>query len=76
MKEFSGKWKVKKDGSMIIKWKKRKVEPVNIAQKNQERFMKDYIHNPECPCNNADERGCFLISAKTNKCISCTCEEK
>jgi hypothetical protein len=38
--------------------------------------MKDYIHNIECPCNNADERGCFLISAETNKCISCTCEEK
>jgi|APGre2960657373_1045057.scaffolds.fasta_scaffold414774_1 hypothetical protein len=39
---------------------------------------KDMIdaHAPECPCNNADDRGCFLISAKTNRCISCTCEEK
>ena len=33
-------------------------------------------HNPECPCNNADDRGCFLISANTNKCVSCTCEKK
>lgn len=30
-------------------------------------------HEPGCPCNNADERGCFLISAKTDKCLSCTC---
>jgi len=26
MKQFSGKWKVKKDGTMILKWKKRKVK--------------------------------------------------
>jgi len=32
-------------------------------------------HKPECPCNNADERGCFLISAETDRCVSCTCEE-
>ena len=32
-------------------------------------------HSLGCPCNNADERGCFLISAKTNKCISCECED-
>lgn len=31
-------------------------------------------HAPGCPCNNADERGCFLISAETGKCISCTCD--
>ena len=31
-------------------------------------------HQPHCPCNNADERGCFLISAKTNRCVSCVCE--
>lgn len=30
-------------------------------------------HKPDCPCNNADERGCFLISANTNRCVSCTC---
>ena len=28
MKQFSGKWKVKKDGTMILKWKKRKVKPL------------------------------------------------
>ena len=32
-------------------------------------------HHPNCPCNNADERGCFLISAVTNKCVSCKCDE-
>ena len=32
-------------------------------------------HLPDCPCNNADERGYFLISATTNRCVSCTCEE-
>jgi hypothetical protein len=32
-------------------------------------------HIEGCPCNNADERGCFLISANTNKCVSCTCHE-
>lgn len=30
-------------------------------------------HLPECPCNNADERGCFLISAETDRCVSCIC---
>ena len=33
-------------------------------------------HQAGCPCNNADERGCFLISAITNKCVSCECEEE
>jgi hypothetical protein len=28
MKEFSGKWKIKKDGTMVLKWKKRKVKPL------------------------------------------------
>lgn len=28
MKEFSGKWKIGKDGSMVLKWKKRKVTPL------------------------------------------------
>ena len=32
-------------------------------------------HDEGCPCNNADERGCFLISEKTNRCVSCICEE-
>ena len=31
------------------------------------------MHEPHCPCNNADERGCFLISAKTDRCVSCEC---
>jgi hypothetical protein len=26
MKQFSGKWKVKKDGTMVLKWKKRKIK--------------------------------------------------
>jgi hypothetical protein len=30
MKEFSGKWKIKKDGTMILKWKKRKVKPLTL----------------------------------------------
>ncbi len=33
-------------------------------------------HDPMCPCNNADERGCFLISAETAKCVSCVCGDK
>lgn len=33
-------------------------------------------HEPMCPCNNADERGCFLINAETGKCISCVCGDK
>ena len=33
-------------------------------------------HDLDCPCNSADERGCFLISAKTDKCVFCTCHEK
>ncbi len=33
-------------------------------------------HEPMCPCNNADERGCFLISANTGKCVSCVCGDK
>lgn len=33
-------------------------------------------HEPMCPCNKADERGCFLISAETGKCISCVCGDK
>jgi len=33
------------------------------------------MHDAGCPCNNADERGCFLISEKTNRCVSCICEE-
>jgi len=33
-------------------------------------------HELMCPCNNADERGCFLISAETGKCISCVCGDK
>lgn len=28
MKQFSGKWKIKKDGTMVLKWKKRKVKPL------------------------------------------------
>lgn len=31
-------------------------------------------HLPKCPCNNADDRGCFLISAETGKCVSCRCD--
>ena len=34
MKEFSGKWKVKKDGSMILKWKKRKVRSVKTTEQD------------------------------------------
>lgn len=32
-------------------------------------------HLPECPCNHADERGCFLISAETNQCVDCICPQ-
>lgn len=32
-------------------------------------------HLPECPCNHADERGCFLISAETNRCVDCICPQ-
>lgn len=32
-------------------------------------------HLPECPCNHADERGCFLISAKTDRCVDCICPQ-
>jgi hypothetical protein len=35
-----------------------------------------HSHDPKCPCTNADDRGCFLISAETDKCVSCTCMEK
>lgn len=30
MKELTGKWKIKKDGSWAIKYKKRKVRPLSI----------------------------------------------
>jgi hypothetical protein len=30
MKQFSGKWKVKKDGTMVLKWKKRKVNSLKV----------------------------------------------
>jgi hypothetical protein len=33
-------------------------------------------HDPMCPCSKADERGCFLISANTGKCVSCVCGDK
>ena len=39
------------------------------------RLRKEIEHVSSCPCNRADERGCYLISAKTNKCVSCECEE-
>lgn len=32
-------------------------------------------HLPECPCNHADERGCFLISAETDRCVDCLCPQ-
>lgn len=32
-------------------------------------------HLPECPCNHADERGCFLISAETDRCVDCICPQ-
>lgn len=38
MKQFSGKWKVKKDGTMVLKWKKRKVgslKPLDIFPESQ-----------------------------------------
>lgn len=38
------------------------------------KLRKEIEHIESCPCNNADERGCFLISAKTNKCVSCECD--
>jgi hypothetical protein len=34
MKEFSGKWKIEKDGSMILKWKKRKVKLLEPTDKD------------------------------------------
>ena len=39
------------------------------------RLRKEIEHIPSCPCNRADERGCYLIGAKDNKCIACECEE-
>jgi hypothetical protein len=30
MKELTGKWKIKKDGSWAIRYKKRKVKPLSI----------------------------------------------
>jgi hypothetical protein len=30
MKELTGKWKIKKDGTWAIKYKKRKVRPLSI----------------------------------------------
>lgn len=30
MKQLIGKWKRRKDGTMIMKWKKRKVKPLSI----------------------------------------------
>ena len=39
------------------------------------RGQRNGSHHSDCPCNNADWRGCFLISAETNRCISCECEE-
>jgi hypothetical protein len=32
-------------------------------------------HEPSCPCNNADERGCFLIGID-GCCVACTCNPK
>jgi hypothetical protein len=32
-------------------------------------------HEASCPCNNADERGCFLIGMD-NCCVACTCNPK
>ena len=32
-------------------------------------------HLPECACNHADERGCFLISAETDRCVDCICPQ-
>lgn len=29
-------------------------------------------HESHCPCSTVDYK-CFLISAKTDKCISCVC---
>ena len=40
------------------------------------RLRKEIEHIPSCPCNRADERGCYLIGAKNNKCIACECEEE
>lgn len=30
MKQFSGKWKMAKDGTMVMKWKRRKVKPLTV----------------------------------------------
>lgn len=46
----------------------------NIPYDVDLRLRKEMKHVESCPCNNADERGCFLISAETNKCVSCECE--
>jgi hypothetical protein len=38
MKQFSGKWKVKKDGTMVLKWKKRKVgslKPLDMVNEKE-----------------------------------------
>lgn len=38
-------------------------------------LRKEIEHIESCPCNHSDKRGCFLISTRTNKCVSCECEE-
>ena len=30
MKQLTGKWKRRKDGTMVMKWKRRKVHPLSI----------------------------------------------
>lgn len=37
MKEITGKWKIKDDGTWKIKYKKRKVKPLSILKENNER---------------------------------------
>lgn len=37
MKELTGKWKIKKDGTWAIKYKKRKVKPLSILDTVKEK---------------------------------------
>lgn len=46
MKQLTGKWKIKKDGSMVMKWKKRKDGAGNVRWDiNPDRwsFSHEYI---------------------------------
>jgi hypothetical protein len=48
---------------------------LTIARNAMQGEKKLSMHEPLCPCNNADERGCFLIGMD-NCCVSCTCNPK